>query len=107
MIDPSPVLAAILDDVAAKVPAGVISQRFHRAVVRCIVDCASVAAETTGIRTVALGGGVFMNRFVLGGAVRELKAQGMVPLTHVRLPANDGAVSHGQAVAAWARRHEI
>ena len=48
-----------------------------------------------------------MNRLVLGGAVRELRAAGLVPLNHVRLPVNDGAVSFGQAVVAWARRHEI
>jgi hydrogenase maturation factor HypF (carbamoyltransferase family) len=48
-----------------------------------------------------------MNRLVLGGAVKELEAAGLVPLTHVRLPVNDGAVSFGQAVAAWAQRHRI
>ena len=48
-----------------------------------------------------------MNRLVLGGAVRGLAAAGLEPLTHVQLPANDGAVSYGQAVVAWARRHEI
>ncbi len=107
VIDPAPVLAAMLDDVASGVAPGVISQRFHLAVVRCIVDCALAAAERTGVRRVALGGGVFMNRLVLGGSVREIAAVGLEPLTHLRLPANDGAVSHGQAVVAWARRHEI
>ena len=34
-----------------------------------------------------------MNRLVLGGAVRELRFGRARPLTHVRLPVNDGAVS--------------
>lgn len=107
VIDPTPMLEALLRDVATGVPAGTISLRFHRAVVRCIVECALAAVTETEKPQVALGGGVFMNRLVLGGAVRELTAEGLGPLTHLRLPANDGAVSHGQAVVAWARRHEI
>ena len=106
-IDPTPVLSALLDDVAGGIPIGVISMRFHRAVVECIVRVGKVAAESAGTRFVALAGGVFMNRLVLGEAVRELRAVGLTPLNHVRLPVNDGAVSFGQAVVAWARRHEI
>jgi len=101
------VLSAVLDDVAGEIPIGVISVRFHRAVVRCIIDTASAVAGRAKTRRVALGGGVFANRLVLGGAVRDLAAAGLEPLTHVRLPANDGAISFGQAVVAWARRHEI
>ena len=107
LIDPGPVLAAILGDVADGIPVGVISMRFHRAVVRCIIDSASAVAGRADTSLVALGGGVFANRLVLGGAVRDLTAAGLEPLTHVRLPANDGAISYGQAVVAWARRHEI
>jgi hydrogenase maturation protein HypF len=107
IIDPTPVLSAILDDVAVRVPTGVISMRFHRALVRCIVNVSEASAQRIGTGYVALAGGVFMNRIVFGEAVRELSAAGLTPLTHVRLPVNDGAVSFGQAVVAWARRHGI
>ena len=107
VVDPAPVLAAILEDVAGEIPMGVISMRFHRAVVGCIVRVGALAARQAGTRHVALAGGVFMNRLVLGESVRALRIAGLVPLTHVRLPVNDGAVSFGQAVVAWARRHEI
>ena len=107
VVDPTPLLTAVLDDVAGGIPVGVISMRFHRAVVGCIVQLCSRACELTGTHRVALAGGVFMNRLVLGGAVRELERSDMVPLTHVRLPMNDGAVSFGQAVVAWAQRHRI
>jgi len=106
-IDPTPVLTALLDDIAAGIPTGVLSIRFHRAVVACIVRVGMVATKRAGTHHVALAGGVFMNRIVFGGAVRELRAAGLIPLNHVRLPANDGAVSYGQAVVAWARRHGI
>ncbi len=107
VVDPTPVLAAVLEDVAGGIPSGVISMRFHRAVVGCIVRVGALAAGQVGTRHVALAGGVFMNRLVLGESVRALRIAGLVPLTHVRLPVNDGAVSFGQAVVAWARRHEI
>jgi hydrogenase maturation protein HypF len=106
-IDPTPVLSAILDDVAAGIPTGVISMRFHRAVVGCIVRVCEIATKSAGTEYVALAGGVFMNRIVFGDAVRALASAGCKPLTHVRLPVNDGAVSFGQAVIAWARRHSI
>lgn len=106
-IDPAPVLSAILDDIEGGVPVGDISMRFHRAVVACIVEVCEAATETAGTGYVALAGGVFMNRIVFGEAVRALSAAGLSPLTHERLPVNDGAVSFGQAVVAWARRHSI
>jgi hydrogenase maturation protein HypF len=107
ILDPAPVLKALLDDLAGGIPVGVLSTRFHRSVVECIVRVGQAAAQSGGTHYVALAGGVFMNRLVLGGAVRELRAAGLVPLNHVRLPVNDGAVSFGQAVVAWARRHRI
>lgn len=107
VIDPRPVLLGVLEDVEAGRPASEVSMRFHRAVVHAIVELGSISTRRTGTRHVALAGGVFMNRLVLGGALRELTSAGFTPLAHVRLPTNDGAVSFGQAVVAWARRHEI
>ncbi len=105
IIDAGTALAALLDDIADEIPTGVISMRFHRAVMGCIVSVGKAAAERAGTRHVALAGGVFMNRIVLGGAFEQLTAQGLAPLTHRKLPMNDAAVSFGQAVVAWARRH--
>jgi hydrogenase maturation protein HypF len=47
-----------------------------------------------------------MNRLVADGALLGLTEAGLRPITNVRLPVNDGGVSFGQAVVAWARRHE-
>ncbi len=106
VIDPEPVLRAVLDDVARGESASVISARFHTAVVCVIVGLARQAADLTGIRDVALSGGVFMNRIVLEGALRDLHEAGFSPLAHKRLPTNDGAVSFGQAVVAWTRNRQ-
>jgi hydrogenase maturation protein HypF len=107
IIDPAPVLHAVLDDMEDGLPVGAIAQRFHRAVVDCIVEVSKEAAAHLGTSDVALAGGVFMNRIVAGGATERLVGAGLSPLLHIRLPMNDGAVSYGQAIVAWARRHEI
>ncbi len=106
IIDSAPVLVSTLDDVAAGLPPGVIAARFHEAVVRCIIRIGERFAYETGTRYVALSGGVLMNRIVLGKALRGLRDAGLEPLTHKHLPVNDAAVSFGQAVVAWARRHD-
>lgn len=107
VIGSAPVLEAALDDLASGVAASTVSARFHRAVSDAIVGECVRAAETTGTRVVALAGGVLMNRLVMDGAYRGLSDAGLQPITHVRLPVNDGGVSFGQAVVAYARRHEV
>ncbi len=107
VIDPLPLVEALLDDVAASVPVATISARFHNAVVRMSVGIARRGAEAAGTRHVALGGGVFMNRIVLAGTLRGLEDAGLVPLLPRELPVNDGAISFGQAVVALARRDAV
>lgn len=107
VIDPSPVVRAILDDLAHNVPAAAISMRFHRAVVSAAVEVATATCRREGLRHVACGGGVFMNRIVLGGVIAGIGSAGLTALVHRDLPTNDGAVSYGQAVVAWARRDAV
>jgi len=107
VIESAPVLEAALDDLAHGVPASTVSARFHRAVAAAIVDECARASAAAGTSVVALAGGVLMNRLVMDGAFSGLDDAGLQPITHVRLPVNDGGVSFGQAVVAWARRHEV
>ncbi|MDP2300561.1 MAG: carbamoyltransferase HypF, partial [Actinomycetota bacterium] len=105
VVDCAPVLAAVLDDIVYRTPAPVISARFHRAVTAAVVETCARLAPELGLTHVALAGGVFMNRLVVRGVVDGLREAGLAPLTHLRLPANDGGIAFGQAVVAWARRH--
>ncbi|MCE5191487.1 MAG: carbamoyltransferase HypF [Actinomycetia bacterium] len=107
VIESAPVLEAALDDLARGVPASTVSARFHRAVAAAIVDECARASAAAGTSVVALAGGVLMNRLVMDGAFLGLTNAGLRPITNVRLPVNDGAVSFGQAVVAWARREEV
>ncbi|MDO8879722.1 MAG: carbamoyltransferase HypF [Coriobacteriia bacterium] len=106
VVDCAPVLAAVLDDIVYRTPASVISARFHRAVTAAVIDTCARLAPEFGLAHVALAGGVFMNRLVVRGVADGVREAGLTPLTHLRLPANDGGIAFGQAVVAWARRHE-
>jgi hydrogenase maturation protein HypF len=107
VIDPFPVLASLLDDLAAGADAPTVSARFHNAVVAMSVDVAKAAAEASGASKIVLSGGVLMNRRVLAGLLRGISAAGLEPLLPIALPVNDGAISFGQAAVALARRHEV
>ena len=55
------------------------------------------------IQTVTLSGGVFMNRYLLEHALPALESAGFTAAVNRDLPPNDGCISFGQAVVAWAR----
>jgi hydrogenase maturation protein HypF len=94
VVDPAPVLCAIIHDLRADVPAAVIGARFHRAVADVIVDLAT--AEDPVPRTVALSGGVFQNATLLRLARDSLAAKGFDVITHRHVPPNDGGIALGQ-----------
>lgn len=94
IVDPAPVLAAVVADQRAGVPAGLIGARFHHAVAGLVVELAeSHACQAT---TVALSGGVFQNALLLALATTALRARGFTVLTHRRVPPNDGGIALGQ-----------
>jgi hydrogenase maturation protein HypF len=94
LIDPAPVLHAVVRDLRAGVPAGVIGARFHRAVADLIVDLAD--EERSGSQTVALSGGVFQNALLLRLAQKGLEGKGFEVITHRCVPPNDGGIALGQ-----------
>ncbi|OBA92459.1 carbamoyltransferase HypF [Mycolicibacterium mucogenicum] len=96
LVDPAPVLRAVIGDQRAGVPAGVIGARFHRAVADLVVRLAELESVAAGTRIVALSGGVFQNALLLRLALRGLHAKGFEVITHRRVPPNDGGIALGQ-----------
>jgi hydrogenase maturation protein HypF len=94
LIDPAPVLDAVVRDRRAGVAAGVIGARFHHAVADLIVDLASEDGDTS--QTVALSGGVFQNALLLALTLKGLQARGIHVITHRWVPPNDGGIALGQ-----------
>jgi hydrogenase maturation protein HypF len=100
VIDPGPVLAAIIDDQRAGTPAGVIGARFHCAVADLVVELAGM--EDTGGQPVALSGGVFQNALLLRLTLHGLRAKGFRVITHRHVPPNDGGIALGQLLVGTA-----
>ncbi|MFD4863936.1 carbamoyltransferase HypF [Streptomyces sp. NPDC058412] len=100
--DPAPVLAAVVADVRAGTPPGLIAARFHTAVGALVGTLCALARERHGLDTVALTGGVFANTVLSSACARTLRASGFTVLRHGRVPPNDGGLSLGQLVVAAA-----
>lgn len=100
LVDAAPLFRALLDDIAAGVPSGVIARRFHDGIVDAIVTLARLAKALYGLRTVVLSGGVFMNRYLCEHAVPALAEAGFTVALPRELPPNDACISFGQAVVA-------
>jgi hydrogenase maturation protein HypF len=100
ILDWPAMIEAVLEDVKKAVPVGVISARFHNALVAGIV----AVARRIGQKRVVLSGGCFQNRYLTERAVRRLQAEGFWPYWHQRVPPNDGGIALGQVVAAWRQK---
>ncbi len=95
-------VSPIVQDVVAALQQGMaisdISQRFHRTLVNCFRQIIDKASSATGLKTVALSGGVFQNTLLFETLVLELQNAGYRVVTHALVPSNDGGISLGQAV---------
>ena len=95
-------LSPLIQDVAAALQSGMaitaISQRFHRTLVTSFHELIEKASQATGLKTVALSGGVFQNELLFETLVSELQAAGYKVLTHALVPSGDGGLSLGQAL---------
>jgi hydrogenase maturation protein HypF len=95
-LDARDLILAVSADLAAGVPVGLISARFHNGLARGT----AAAVRATGLDTVVLSGGVFQNRLLAARTLAELAdLRCLVPRL---LPAGDGGISYGQAAVAAA-----
>lgn len=102
-LDWQPMIENILSDIRERVPAGLISAKFHNALAEAIVEIARRSRESR----VVLSGGCFQNRYLLERAVTRLREENFLPFWHRRVPPNDGGIALGQAVAALRGQHLI
>ena len=107
VLDQKALFEALLEGIEAGAPADRLALDFHVAVARSSAHIASDICVREGIDTVALSGGVFMNRLLLQLLTRELKSAGLAVLVPHTVPVNDGCVAYGQAAVASARLAQI
>jgi hydrogenase maturation protein HypF len=88
-----PALEALLD--VGDVP--LAAARFHATVVTALAQWVVRASEATGVRTVAWGGGCFLNTLLSSKLRATLEVSGMQVLTPRRVSPGDGSIALGQA----------
>jgi len=101
------VFQEIVHDLERKVAPGVIGRRFHATVAEIVGTVCSRVRKNEGLDKVALSGGCFQNRLLLGLTARRLRQSGFTVYTHRQVPTNDGGISLGQALVAAARLTEL
>ena len=107
VLDQRPFFEALLEGIEAGAPADKLALDFHIAIARASARIASEICARKGIDTVALSGGVFMNRLLLRLLTRKLEDAGLTVLVPRTVPVNDGCIAYGQAAVARARLAQV
>lgn len=103
VLDPRPLIGAVLAAAAAGVPAPEVAAGFHDSFARATAGLAAALARARGRSTVVLTGGVFQNPRFAAVVADGLETAGLEVLAHRDIPPNDGGISLGQAAVARAR----
>ncbi|MBR1164777.1 carbamoyltransferase HypF [Bradyrhizobium elkanii] len=70
---------------------------FHGTFAAACIDWVRRAARKTGVNTIVLSGGCFLNAVLADEIERGCRSAGLTPLVPRQLPPNDGGLSLGQA----------
>lgn len=103
VLNSRPLFEALLEGIRTGVPADRLALGFHIAITHATTHVACEICEREGLDTVALSGGVFMNRLLLQLLTHELKDAGLAVLVPHAVPVNDGCIAYGQAAIARTR----
>lgn len=107
ILNPKPLFEALLSRIETGESADRLALGFHIAIARSSARIAREICARESIDTVALSGGVFMNRLLLQLLTRELKSAGLTVLVPHTVPVNDGCIAYGQAAVARTRLAQI
>jgi hydrogenase maturation protein HypF len=95
-LDPTALLARLADEDDPRRGAVL----FHHALADALAHWVAAAAQTSGLDTVALGGGCFLNAVLTKALVARLSARGVRALQARQVPPSDAGLALGQAWVA-------
>jgi len=102
-LDWGPMILGIIADRKQSVSLSEIAAKFHNTLAAAVAAIASCHADATGQDRCVLSGGCFQNRVLLEKSIAALRAAGLTPFWHQRIPPNDGGLCVGQVAVAVAR----
>ncbi|MBQ9536928.1 MAG: carbamoyltransferase HypF [Desulfovibrionaceae bacterium] len=95
-------LKTLIDAQLQGLPQDILALYFHHYLAQGVTQLCLEAQKTTGISTCALGGGVFQNSLFRQLCCQYLRKENFKVLIPTEIPANDGGIALGQAVAlSW------
>jgi len=97
-----PMIGAIVHDILQSTPPHRISRRFHNTLAALFTEVCREIRDQININHVVLTGGVFQNLNLLRQLKANLEALSFAVYCHEQVPANDGGISLGQALAGRA-----
>jgi hydrogenase maturation protein HypF len=108
IIDTRPIIAAIVSERRRGTELADIARRFHWTVVEMVACVCKQISESTGISSVVLSGGVFLNALLIRETISRLNKSGLKVFRHRQVPPNDGGLCLGQlAIAAALIRNPV
>ena len=105
-IDFSQTIRDVMADVNTKTDRRRIAARFHNTVAAAVVETAARLCRARAVSDVALSGGVFQNRRLLGAVRRGLVEKGLRVHVNTFVPPNDAGIALGQAYIVRERMRE-
>jgi hydrogenase maturation protein HypF len=99
----APAIRRIVRDLDRKVRVEKIGAAFHLTLAEAIASVAGRVREVHGVDTVALVGGVFLNKTLLSLATQILRKKGFRVIRPLQYSPNDESISIGQVAHALAR----
>lgn len=104
LFDTRPMLSALCEEQRAGADAGQIAGRFIKTLADMAVDmCLAIRADT-GVSSVVLSGGVFLNQKLLPQVIAGLARAGFTVYHHQRVSTNDEGIAFGQTAITAAQR---
>jgi hydrogenase maturation protein HypF len=104
VLDTVGLVGALVAAARAGRPAAELAAAFHESLARGVAAWVTAVAAETGLRRVALSGGVFQNTLLLERVWALLEEWDLEVHANSQVPANDGGISLGQALVAWSSR---
>jgi hydrogenase maturation protein HypF len=100
ILDPRPLVAAVVRDLRRGRPVGSVAGRFHRTMAAATLEVCRAIRGMTGLGRVCLGGGVFQNELLSSDLVARLETVGFEVFLPRQAPVGDGGIALGQVLVA-------
>ncbi len=106
IVDPAAALRALWCDYRAGRPISAVAAAFHNTVAAFTLAVCEKVRDARRLNKVVLSGGCFQNALLTRRLSDQLRERDFEVFTHRQIPPNDGGISLGQAVVAYALMEE-